>query len=81
MAEKQAPFDIEARRPNDFYMRIEERIQPAIAFMLELASLNMTSMNFGLFPILERFTEFRHPWERDYLENSRDLVFRNTLGC
>jgi len=56
------------------YMRIEERIQPAIAFMPELASLNMGSMNFGLFPILERFTEFRHPWERDYLENSRDLV-------
>jgi len=61
------------------YMRIEERIQPAIAFMPELASLNMGSMNFGLFPILERFTEFRHPWERDYLENSRDLVFRNTF--
>jgi uncharacterized protein (DUF849 family) len=56
------------------YMRIEERIQPAIAFMPELASLNMGSMNFGLFPMLERFTEFRHPWERDYLENSRDLV-------
>jgi len=36
--------------------------------MPELASLNMGSMNFGLFPILERFTEFRHPWERDYLE-------------
>ena len=61
------------------YMRIEERIQPAIAFMPELASLNMGSMNFGLFPMLERFGEFRHSWERDYLENSRDLVFRNTF--
>src|SRR5260370_30632383 len=61
------------------YMRIEERIQPAIAFMPELASLNMGSMNFGLFPMLERFNEFRHSWERDYLENSRDLVFRNTF--
>src|SRR6201987_4840920 len=61
------------------YMRIEERIQPAVAFMPELASLNMGSMNFGLFPILERFTEFRHPWERDYLESSRDLIFRNTF--
>jgi uncharacterized protein (DUF849 family) len=61
------------------YMKIEERIQPAIAFKPELASLNMGSMNFGLFPMLERFTEFRHPWERDYLENSRDLVFRNTF--
>src|SRR5271157_4527665 len=61
------------------YMRIEERIQPAIAFKPELASLNMGSMNFGLFPMLERFGEFRHSWERDYLENSRDLVFRNTF--
>src|SRR5260370_2016558 len=61
------------------YMRIEERIQPAIAFKPELASLNMGSMNFGLFPMLERFNEFRHPWERDYLDSSRDLVFRNTF--
>ncbi len=61
------------------YMRIEERIQPAIAFKPELASLNMGSMNFGLFPMLERFNEFRHSWERDYLESSRDLVFRNTF--
>jgi uncharacterized protein (DUF849 family) len=61
------------------YMRIEERIQPAIALMPELASLNMGSMNFGLFPILERFNEFRHSWELDYLEGSRDLVFRNTF--
>src|ERR1700724_1654841 len=61
------------------YMGIEERIQPAVAFMPELASLNMGSMNFGLFPALERFGEFRHSWERDYLESSRDLVFRNTF--
>jgi uncharacterized protein (DUF849 family) len=47
--------------------------------MPELASLNMGSMNFGLFPILERFNEFRHSWELDYLEASRDLVFRNTF--
>jgi uncharacterized protein (DUF849 family) len=60
-------------------MGIEERIQPAIAFMPELASLNMGSMNFGLFPMLERFNEFQHSWERDYLESSRDLVFRNTF--
>jgi uncharacterized protein (DUF849 family) len=61
------------------YMKIEERIQPAITFKPEVASLNMGSMNFGLFPMLERFREFRHSWERDYLESSRDLVFRNTF--
>ena len=61
------------------YMKIEERIQPAIIFRPEVASLNMGSMNFGLFPMLERFKEFRHSWEQTYLENSRDLVFRNTF--
>ena len=61
------------------YMKIEERIQPAIRFKPEIASLNMGSMNFGLFPMLERFKKFRHLWESDYLENSRDLVFRNTF--
>lgn len=61
------------------YMKIEERIQPAVTFKPELASLNMGSMNFGLFPMLERFKEFRHPWEPDHLENSRDLIFRNTF--
>jgi uncharacterized protein (DUF849 family) len=61
------------------YMRIEERIQPATAFRPELASLNMGSMNFGLFPMLERFNEFRHSWKPDYLEGSRDLIFRNTF--
>jgi uncharacterized protein (DUF849 family) len=61
------------------YMGIAERIQPATVFKPELASLNMGSMNFGLFPMLDRYKEFRHSWERDYLEGSRDLVFRNTF--
>jgi uncharacterized protein (DUF849 family) len=61
------------------YMKIEERIQPALIFKPELASLNMGSMNFGLFPMLMRFKEFRHAWEREHLEGSRDLIFRNTF--
>jgi uncharacterized protein (DUF849 family) len=61
------------------FMTIEERIQPSMRFAPEVASLNMGSFNFGLFPMLERFTEFRHPWERQHLENSRDLIFRNTF--
>jgi len=60
------------------YMKVEERILPAKIFKPEVASLNMGSMNFGLFPMLKRFKEFRHDWERPMLENSRDLVFRNT---
>ena len=61
------------------YMTVEERVQPAATFQPEVASLNMGSMNFGLFPMLDRFKDFKHPWERDALENSRDLVFRNTF--
>jgi uncharacterized protein (DUF849 family) len=61
------------------YMTVEERIKPAAQFKPEVASLNMGSMNFGLFPMLQRFTEFKHDWERKALEDSRDLVFRNTF--
>lgn len=61
------------------YMTVEERVQPAARFQPEIASLNMGSMNFGLFPMLDRFKEFQHPWEREVLENSRDLIFRNTF--
>lgn len=61
------------------FMKIEERIRPGTQFRPELASLNMGSMNFAFFPMLERFTTFRHDWERDHLEGSRDLVFRNSF--
>ncbi|ABQ31969.1 MULTISPECIES: 3-keto-5-aminohexanoate cleavage protein [Acidiphilium] len=61
------------------YMTVEERVQPAATFRPEVASLNMGSMNFGLFPMLDRFKDFKHPWEREALEASRDLVFRNTF--
>lgn len=61
------------------YMTVQERVRPAATFKPEIASLNMGSMNFGLFPMLERFKEFKHPWEREALENSRDLIFRNTF--
>ena len=61
------------------YMTIEERVRPAAAFKPEVASLNMGSMNFGLFPMLNRFQDFKHEWERQHLENSRNLVFKNTF--
>ncbi|MGN6307523.1 MAG: 3-keto-5-aminohexanoate cleavage protein [Mesorhizobium sp.] len=60
------------------HMSIEERLRPAMYFKPELASLNMGSMNFGLFPMLGRFKSFEHEWERRHLENSRDLIFKNT---
>jgi uncharacterized protein (DUF849 family) len=60
------------------FMSVEERIKPAALFKPEVASLNMGSMNFGLFPMLKRFKSFKHEWEPQMLEGSRDLVFRNT---
>ena len=61
-------------------MTVEERMRPAMEFQPELASMNMGSMNFGLFPMLNRYQTFAHQWERDHLENSRDLVFKNTFA-
>lgn len=61
------------------HMTIQERMQPASTLKPEVASLNMGSMNFGLYPMLDRFTDFKHDWEREHLEKSRDLVFKNTF--
>ncbi|HWK71323.1 3-keto-5-aminohexanoate cleavage protein [Pollutimonas sp. M17] len=60
------------------HMTVQERMRPAMTFKPEVASLNMGSMNFGLFPMLQRFKTFEHDWEREHLENSRDLIFKNT---
>jgi uncharacterized protein (DUF849 family) len=61
------------------YMSVEERVRPAAVWKPEVASLNMGSMNFGLFPMLKRFADFKHQWEPDMLEASHDLVFRNSF--
>jgi uncharacterized protein (DUF849 family) len=61
------------------YMPVEERIRPAQTWRPEVASLNMGSMNFGLFPMLKRFKAFKHAWEPAMLEGSHDLVFRNSF--
>lgn len=62
------------------HMTVQERMRPAMTFKPEVASLNMGSMNFGLFPMLDRFKTFEHQWEREHLENSRDLIFKNTYN-
>jgi uncharacterized protein (DUF849 family) len=61
-------------------MTIEERVAPAATFKPEVASLNMGTMNFGLFPMLERFKDLKHSWEYDYLEGSRSRMFKNTFA-
>src|SRR5690349_2479128 len=60
-------------------MAIEERVRPAATLKPEVASLNMGSMNFGLYPMLNRFKDFKHDWEKPYLEGSRSRIFRNTF--
>lgn len=59
-------------------MTLAERLRPATTFAPEVASLNMGSMGFGLFPMLERYTDWKHDWEPATLAASRDLVFKNT---
>jgi uncharacterized protein (DUF849 family) len=61
-------------------MSIEERVKPAAHFKPEVASLNMGTMNFGLFPMLARQKEFKHEWERPYLESTRAGFFKNTFA-
>ena len=61
------------------YMSVAERVRPAAKWQPEVASLNMGSMNFGLFPMLKRYKEFKHDWEPAMLEGSHDLVFRNSF--
>ncbi len=61
------------------YMKVEERVLPAATYKPEVASLNMGSINFGLFPLLGKYKDFKFEWEKTHLENTRDLVFRNSF--
>ena len=60
-------------------MSIEERIAGPLSLQPEMCSLNMGSMNFGLFPALKRFKDWRYDWETSYLDGSRSRIFRNTF--
>ncbi|MBW2057752.1 MAG: 3-keto-5-aminohexanoate cleavage protein [Deltaproteobacteria bacterium] len=60
-------------------MSPEERMAAVERFKPELASINMGSMNFGLFPLMERIKKYKWEWEKEYLEGSKDLVFKNTF--
>ncbi len=61
-------------------MTVEERARPATQFKPEVASLNMGTMNFGLYQMLNRFKEFKFDWEREYLEGSKTGFFKNTFA-
>lgn len=60
-------------------MPLADRLAAARRFRPEMCSLNMGSMNFAFFPAAERITAWKHDWERDYIVNSDDYIFRNTF--
>ncbi len=60
-------------------MTVQERLAAPLLAKPEVCSLNMGSMNFGLYPNLEKRREWKHDWEPQYLEASRDFIFRNTF--
>ena len=61
-------------------MSVDERLAAPLRIKPEMSSLNMGSMNFGLYPLLARFEQWKHDWEPEYLEKSRDFIFRNTFA-
>jgi uncharacterized protein (DUF849 family) len=60
-------------------MTLDERLRAPVLAQPEMASLNMGSMNFGLFPMKRRYSEWQHEWEPQLLDATREVVFRNTF--
>ncbi|MFJ9713658.1 3-keto-5-aminohexanoate cleavage protein [Streptomyces sp. NPDC101234] len=61
-------------------MTREERLRAAVATSPEMASLNVGSLNFGIFPMLEKYSRWKNAWEPEFLEMTRDFVFKNTFA-
>src|SRR5262245_55709355 len=61
-------------------MSREDRLRAANATSPEMASLNVGSLNFGIFPMLAKYDQWKHDWEPEFLESTRDLVFKNTFA-
>ncbi len=61
------------------YMKVEDRVRPAAQFMPEIASLNMGSINFGLYHLVDKYPSFKFDWEKPHLEATKDLIFRNSF--
>src|ERR1700746_2302015 len=60
-------------------MTLEERLAAPLRAKPEMCSCNMGSMNFGLYPMLDRYKEWKYEWEPAYLEMTRDFIFKNTF--
>jgi len=62
-----------------FGMTVEQRVSVVKTYSPELASLNAGSLNFALFPVLDKIKEFKFDWEPQYLNMSEDFIFPNTF--
>ena len=60
-------------------MTVEQRLCAPAELAPEMCSLNMGSVNFGLFPMKDRYSGWKHDWEESFLDNTRDTVFKNTF--
>jgi uncharacterized protein (DUF849 family) len=61
-------------------MTLDQRLAAALDISAEMSSCNMGSMNFAIFPVLDKMKDFKHPWERDFIEGTRSSIFRNTFA-
>lgn len=62
-----------------FGMSAQDRSAHVPRYKAELASLNFGSMNFALFPVIQKFKEFKYDWEEEYLAMTEDFIFPNTF--
>lgn len=60
-------------------MTVDDRLAAPMQTRPEMCSLNMGSINFGLYPLADKYSEWKHPWEEPYLRGSDDAIFRNTF--
>jgi len=61
-------------------MTLDQRLAAARRASPEMASLNMGSMNFGIFPMLEKYQDWQHAWEPEFLGMTKDFIFKNTFN-
>ncbi|MGB3541203.1 MAG: 3-keto-5-aminohexanoate cleavage protein [Mesorhizobium sp.] len=61
-------------------MTREERLRAAVRASPEMASLNVGSLNFGIFPMMAKYKDWKYDWEPKFLEMTKDFIFRNTFA-
>jgi len=61
-------------------MTMDERLLAATTTSPEMASLNMGSLNFGIFPMADKYTTWKHDWEKPFLDMTKDFIFPNTFA-